>query len=152
MCQALVLRPIQQALVPTTLATSKKKPVERAKKYNFDISKLEEIFDYLQEDGQVKFPKEYKYPMAEELSGKEFCKYPGSFIDSTNNYLVFRNYIQKAIEKGLFKFAEERKQSMEIKKNPFQHMANINMINIGNMTSYRMQSGQSIRLQLVAKC
>lgn len=62
----------------------------------------------------MKFPKGYKHPTNDELVRKEFCKYHGSFSHLNNNCLVFRNYIQRVIEKGLFKFVEERNHPTEI--------------------------------------
>lgn len=120
--------------------------------YSFDVSKLEKISNYLQKDGWVKFPRGYKHPIAEELSGKEFCKYHRSFSHSTNKCLVFWNYIQRSIERGLFKFDKEPKQSIKIEKNPFQHMADVNMINISNTVRGRAQIEYLVRSQLVVRC
>ena len=75
---------------------------EEKKKFNFDITKADKIFDYLLEKGQIKLTGNHKIPSAEELQKKRYCKYHNSNTHNTNDCKVFRVIIQQAINKGKF--------------------------------------------------
>lgn len=63
---------------------AKDKSADENKKYDFDISKADKIFDYLLDKGQIKLIGNYKLPLAEELKKKKYCKYHNSFNHGTN--------------------------------------------------------------------
>ena len=72
----------------------------------------------------IRLDNGHKMPKAEDLKGKEFCKWHSSWRHSTNNYIVFRNVIQESIDKGLLKFA---KKQMAVDTNPFPEVSS-NMV------------------------
>ena len=47
---------------------------EEMKKFNFDITKADKIFDYLLEKGQIKLTGNHKIPLAEELKKRRYWK------------------------------------------------------------------------------
>lgn len=66
-----------------------------AKEYSFDITKADEIFDWLYKEGQIKLPKDHVIPPIEDRAGQEYCKYHHSWKHSTHNCVVFRNMVNK---------------------------------------------------------
>ena len=70
------------------------------------------------EQGQIKLIRNHKIPSAEELKKKRYCKYHNSTIYHSNDCKVFRELIQKAIEKGRIGL-EKKKGSMGIEGHPF---------------------------------
>jgi hypothetical protein len=44
------------------------------KGFDFDESKVEQIFDLLLREKQVKLSKGHKFPIAQELQGRPYCK------------------------------------------------------------------------------
>jgi hypothetical protein len=71
-----------------------------AKSFDFDESKVEQIFDLLLREKQLKLPKGYKFPTAQELQGRPYCKWHHLFTHTTNNCKELRWQIQSAIEQG----------------------------------------------------
>jgi hypothetical protein len=57
---------------------------EERKKFNFDITKADKIFEYLLEKGQIKVTGNHRIPSAEELKKKRYCKYHNSNTHNTN--------------------------------------------------------------------
>ena len=102
-----------------TLTPSKGREVAKPEKevYLFDISKVDQIFDCLVKDKQIKFPKSHKISLAEETKGKNYCKWHHSWTHITNNCTIFGNVIQKALKEGRLKLAE--KGDMTIDTNLF---------------------------------
>jgi hypothetical protein len=45
-----------------------------AKSFDFDESKVEQIFDLLLREKQLKLPEGHKFPIAKELQGRPYCK------------------------------------------------------------------------------
>jgi hypothetical protein len=72
---------------------AKAKSVDDNKKYSFDISQADKIFDFLLEKGQIKLTGNHKIPSAEELKKKKYYKYHNSYNHSTNECKVFRELI-----------------------------------------------------------
>ena len=91
---------------------------EEKKKFNFDITKADKIFDYLLEKGQIKLTGNHRIPSVEELKNKRYCKYHNSNTHSTNDCKVFRDIIQQAINKGKIGL-ENVKGGMGIEGHPF---------------------------------
>jgi hypothetical protein len=48
-------------------------------------------------------------PPVEQLKGRVYCKWHGSFLHNTNDCVVFRRQIQSAINEGRLKFQKEVK-------------------------------------------
>jgi hypothetical protein len=71
-----------------------------AKGFDFDESMVEQIFDLLLREKQLKLPEGYKFPIAQELQGRSYCKWHHLFTHTTNDYKELRQQIQSAIEQG----------------------------------------------------
>jgi hypothetical protein len=91
---------------------------EKKKKFNFEITKADKIFDYLSKKGQIKLTGNHKIPLTKELKKKTYCKYYNSNTHNTNNCKVFRDIIQQAINKGKIRL-EKAKGGMGIEGHPF---------------------------------
>jgi hypothetical protein len=59
---------------------------------------VEQIFDLLLREKQLKLPKGHNFPTAQELQGRPYCKWHHLFIHTTNNCKELRWQIQSAIE------------------------------------------------------
>jgi hypothetical protein len=71
-----------------------------AKGFDFDESKVDQIFDLLLREKQLKLPEGHKFPTAQELQGRSYCKWHHSFTHTTNNCKELCRQIQSAIEQG----------------------------------------------------
>ena len=71
-----------------------------AKGFDFDVSKVEQIFDLLLKEKQLKLPEGHKFPTMQELNGRPYCKWHHSFTHVTNDCKELRRQIQSAIEQG----------------------------------------------------
>jgi hypothetical protein len=69
-----------------------------AKGFDFDESKVEQIFDLLLREKQMKLPEGHKFPTSEELQGRPYCKWHHLFTHNTNDYKELHRQIQSAIE------------------------------------------------------
>jgi hypothetical protein len=74
-------------------------------KFTFNITKCDKIFDELLKHGNIKLS--HIMPSIEELKGRVYCKWHGSFLHNTNDCVVFRRQIQSAINEGQLRFQEE---------------------------------------------
>jgi hypothetical protein len=70
------------------------------KGFDFDKSKVEQIFDLLLMEKQLKLPECHKFPTAQELQGKPYCKWHNLFTHTTNDCKELHRQIQLAIEQG----------------------------------------------------
>jgi hypothetical protein len=68
--------------------------------FDFDVSKVEQIFDLLLKEKQLKFPEGHKLPTTQELKGRSYCKWHDSFTHGTSDCKELRRQIQSAIEQG----------------------------------------------------
>jgi hypothetical protein len=64
-----------------------------SKGFDFDVSKVEQIFDLLLKEKQLKFPEGCKIPTAKELQGRSYCKWHNSFTHSTGDCKELRRQI-----------------------------------------------------------
>ena len=87
-----------------------------SKVYSFDVSKADEIFDYLLKKKFIKLPENVKLPTLEETKGKNYCKWHASWTHSSKNSNVFPDRIQEQIKKGRIMFPEK---TMGIDTDPF---------------------------------
>jgi hypothetical protein len=61
-----------------------------AKGFDFDVSKVEQIFDVLLKEKQLNLPEGCKLPTAQELQGRSYCKWHHSFTHNTSDYKELR--------------------------------------------------------------
>jgi len=59
-------------------------------KFAFDITKVDRIFDFLLQEGQIKLSPNHVIPSAEELKKMKYCKWHNATSHSTNECKVFR--------------------------------------------------------------
>nr|AAT85304.1 reverse transcriptase (RNA-dependent DNA polymerase) domain containing protein [Oryza sativa Japonica Group]ABF96312.1 retrotransposon protein, putative, unclassified [Oryza sativa Japonica Group] len=104
----------------------------KEERYDFDITKADKIFDLLLREKQIQLPAGNTIPSAEELGKKRYCKWHNSWSHMTNDYKVFRQQIQAAIEGGKIKF-DDSKRPMKVDGNPFP----INMVHTAGQTADR---------------
>jgi hypothetical protein len=71
-----------------------------AKGFEFDKSKVEQIFDLLLRKKELKLPEGRKFPTAQELQERPYCKWHHLFTHTTNDCKELRRQIQSAIEQG----------------------------------------------------
>jgi hypothetical protein len=55
------------------------------KGFDFDESKVEQIFDLLLREKQLKQPEGHKFPTTQELQGRPYCKWHHLFTHNTND-------------------------------------------------------------------
>ena len=65
--------------------------------YDFDVTKLDKLFDFLLERGQIKLPDNHVMLPPEQLKNKKFYKFHNATSHSTNESRIFRQHIQRAI-------------------------------------------------------
>ena len=66
--------------------------------YDFDITKLDKLFDFLLEKGQIKLPANHVILPLDQLKNKKFYKFHNTTSHSTNECRIFRQHIQRAIQ------------------------------------------------------
>ena len=112
------------------LTASKGKEVANSKMetFLFDISKADQIFYYLVKDKQIKFLEAHKIPLAEEIKGRKYFKWHYLWTHTTNNCIVFRNAIQKAIKDDRLKLAQN--EDMTVDTNLFGMSINMMVVSI----------------------
>jgi hypothetical protein len=70
------------------------------KGFDFDESKVEQIFDLLLREKQLKLPEGHKFPTTQELQGRPYCKWHHLFTHTTNDCRELHRQIQSAIRQG----------------------------------------------------
>ena len=91
--------------------------------YDFDITKLDRVFDFLLERGQIKLPANHVMLPPDQLKNKKFCKFHNATSHSTNECRIFQQHMQRAMQKGKLKFDTPRK--MKVDDNPFPRDQNM---------------------------
>ena len=81
--------------------------------YDFDVTKSDKLFDFLLEKGQIKLPNGHVMLPPDQLENKKFCKFHNATSHSTNEYRIFRQHIQRAIQQGRLKFNTPRKMKVD---------------------------------------
>ena len=79
--------------------------------------KSDKLFDFLLEKGQIKLPDGHAMLPLDQLKNKKFCKFHNATSHSTNECIIFRQHIQRAIQQGRLKF--DTPQKMKVDDNPF---------------------------------
>ena len=106
--------------------------LESKEEYLFDISKVDQIFDHLIKDQQIKLPEGHKIPFSKELNNKKYYKWHHSYSHATVNCVVFENVIQKALKERRFKIVDRGMTEMTIDTDLFPN-ATTNMISTSGL-------------------
>ena len=61
--------------------------------YDFDVTKLDKLFDFLLEKGQIKLPDGHVMLPPNQLKNKKFCRFHNAISHSTNECRIFRQHI-----------------------------------------------------------
>jgi hypothetical protein len=93
-----------------------------AKGFGFNVSKVEQIFDLLLKEKQLKLPEGCKPPTAQELLGRSYCKWYHPFTHNTRDCKELRRQIQSAIEQGRLILGQT---AMKVDSQPFP---SVNMV------------------------
>ena len=99
--------------------------------YDFDVTKLDKIFELLVKEGRVKLPEGHPMLRAEGVKEKRYCGFHNTNSHSINECRVFRMRIQKAIQEGHLKFNGK----MKIDGEPFpQNLIDfsVNMVSVSD--------------------
>ncbi|KAK1653029.1 hypothetical protein QYE76_070834 [Lolium multiflorum] len=104
--------------------TEEDEPPGPPRGFDFDVTKTEQIFDLLLKEKQLTIPEGLKFPTAQELNGKPYCKFHNSLSHATNDCRVWRQHIQAAIEKGRLIFNQ---YAMKVDTQPFPA---VNMVEV----------------------
>ena len=59
--------------------------------YSYNIAKVDQIFNHLLKDRQIKLTKGHQILLLDELNGKKYYKWHNSFNHTTKNCIVFHN-------------------------------------------------------------
>ncbi|KAK1630410.1 hypothetical protein QYE76_004725 [Lolium multiflorum] len=117
------------------------KPPGPPRGFDFDVTKTEQIFDLLLKEKQLTIPEGLKFPTAQELNGKPYCKFHNSLSHATNDCRVWRQHIQAAIEKGRLIFNQ---YAMKVDTQPFPA---VNMVEVTHPEG--CQPGPSFSINMV---
>jgi hypothetical protein len=98
------------------------KQQEPTKGFDFDVSKVEQIFDLLSKEKKLKLPEGFKFPTVQELQGRSYCKWHHSFTHNTSGCKELRRQIQSAIEQGQLILGQN---AMKVDTQPFP---SVNMV------------------------
>lgn len=126
--------------------SGKKNSTQPAKdvQYTFDVSKTEDIFDFLAKEKFISFPPDHRLPTKEELKGRDYCKYHNSYNHNTNLCWAFKNVLQERINKGVLKFPEKQ-EAMAIDEDPFPPVASINVNDTDLRNLLNEKQGKRVR-------
>ena len=107
-------------------------PSERGieESYDFNVTKLDKLFDFLLKKGQIKLPDNHFMLPPNQLKNKKFCKVHNAIPHSTNECRVFQQHLQRTIQQERLKFDMPRK--IKVNDNPFprdQNMVDAKLLN-----------------------
>jgi hypothetical protein len=108
------------------------------------VSKVEQLFDLLLKEKQLKFPEGCKIPTAQELQGRSYCKWHNTFTHGTDDCKELRRQIQSAIEQSRLILGQ---YAMKVDTQPFP---NINMVE-GYDRSTRHQLDFTFRINMAGQ-
>jgi len=111
-----------------------------SKPYTFDVTKCDEIFDLSVKEGIMIVSNGLKLPPLEQRQKRGYCKFHGNFGHDTSLCVVFRDSVQKALNKGSLKFGDKPNQPMQVDTDPLKktdsmylEIAGMNMVEISEI-------------------
>ncbi|GKU99855.1 hypothetical protein SLEP1_g12638 [Rubroshorea leprosula] len=103
-------------------AAAKHLSYESGRQYTFDVTKANEIFNYLKKSRHIKLPQGHRLLTVAEIASKDYCK----------------------IDKGLLRFPEKPKEAMRADENPFSNVdVGVNVADIRSI-SRRTYKGRTL--------
>ena len=87
--------------------------------YSYDVTKSDEIFDLLVNEGIIVVPKGLEMPPIEQQKRRVFCKFHGYLGHNTSRCFSFRDSVQKTLDEGRLKFGDKLNKPMQIDADPF---------------------------------
>jgi hypothetical protein len=69
--------------------------------YDFDVTKVDKLFDFLVKEGRIKLPEGHSMLRPDGVKDKKYCGFHDRNSHSINECRVFRVRIQKAIQKDI---------------------------------------------------
>ncbi|XP_073030718.1 uncharacterized protein [Primulina eburnea] len=145
-----------------TVPLLNKKPAELEKKnnsqlpkdmqYTFDVSKTEEVFDFLVKEKFITFPHDHRMPPTEELKGREYCKYHNSYNHAAKSCWAFKNILQDRINKGVVKFFNKQ-ESMMVDDDHFPPVAliNVNVTDLRDLLNEKRSRSFAVKDRVIKK-
>ncbi|KAK1616624.1 hypothetical protein QYE76_022141 [Lolium multiflorum] len=109
-----------------------------AKGFDFDLSKTEQIFDWLLKEKQLKLPDGHRIPTLQEITGQPYCKWHDTFTHATNDCEALRGQIQVAIEQGRLLFDQFAR------KVDTQPAPEVNMVNLSNCLNHERDGSSDV--------
>jgi len=91
-----------------------------SKTYSFDVTKRDEIFDLLVNEGIIVVPKGLKMPPIEQRKRRGFCKFHCYLGHNTSRCVSLRDSVQKALDDGKLKFGDKSNKPMQIDADPLK--------------------------------
>jgi len=129
-----------------------------SKTYTFDVTKCDEIFDLLVNEGIMIVPKGLKLPHLEQRQKRGYCKFHGNFGHNTSRCVVFRDSKQKALDKHRLKFADKQKQTMQVEVDPLKkadsmylEITGMNMVEITEIDLVITTDGLKIDVEMATE-
>jgi len=120
-----------------------------SKTYSFDITKSDEIFDLLVNEGIIVVPKGLKMPPIKQRKKRGFCKFHGYLGHNTSRCVSFRDSGQKELDEGRLKFGDKSSKPMQIDADPLKQadsmyveVADVNVIKLAE--SFPESTGKPI--------
>jgi len=125
-----------------------------SKTYTFDVTKCDEIFDLLVNEGIMIVPNGLKLPPIEQWQKKGYCKFQGD----TSCCVVFRDSVPKALNEGRLKFGDKPKQPMQVDVDPLNkadsmhlEIAGMNMVEISKIDPIVAIDGPKVDVEMVTE-
>jgi len=86
-----------------------KNDIYASKTYTSDVTKCDEIFDLLVNEGIIVVPKGLKLPPLKQRQTRGFCKFHGFLGHNTSCCGFFKDSMQNVLDEGRLKFEDKSK-------------------------------------------
>ena len=129
-----------------------------SKTYTFDVTKRNEIFDLLVNEGIMIVPKGLKLSLLEQRKKRGYCKFHGNLGHNISRCLNFKDSVQKALDEGRLKIGDKPKQPMQVDVDPLKQVdamyldiAGMNMVEISEIDPERLLMAQRLMSKWLLK-
>jgi len=103
-------------------------------------------------------PNGLKLPPLEQRQKRGYCKFHGNFGHDTSRCVVFKDSVQKALNKGRLKFGDKPKQPIQVDTDPLKkayfmylEIAGMNMVEISEIDPIVATDCPKVDVQMVAE-